>query len=414
MATDCQYIRALAQERHPPQSLQARIIAAHLTQCAECRLALGSQANTLLQNLLSPPAASTRDTLLVRLLRQRRSHRPRIAHWRWPHYLIACTLAACIGFLVADVISAIWATQRIYDNLGTISVVATTPTLIPNTATAEPTPEPPTPTPATFTLQPMTILLLGSDRRPQEQATSRTDAIMLMRIDPQQQRVSLLSLPRDLVVNIPGYGWSRINAAHVYGDIYPALGGGLQLATQTVSQVIGMPIDYTVVIDFAGFIDVINTLDGVPVNVTQPLYDDRFPTMDYQYTTVSFTVGENTMDGLTALTYSRIRHPDSDFARMQRQQYVITGIAKRLQSGDFLQTLETTADLTDALVPHARTTLPRDTIIQLAWMMRTMPLTNISYHVFSDVYYGSGEDRYAMYPNAGAIPRIVQEWLGQS
>lgn len=414
MPTDCQYIRTLVRDNQaPPGSFQARIVAAHLAQCSDCRATLGPASDDMLQALLTHPDGA-HDSLLADLLAQtrRRARRPR-PPWTWVQYLIACTIAACIGFIAADLISSLWYAQRIYTNLGLMVVAPPKPTLVPATATVIPATATPviTPSPEITDVPAMTVLLLGSDRRPQETTPARTDAVMVMRIDPQHQRISLLSLPRDLMVNIPGYGWARINAANVYGDIYPALGGGINLATQTVSQLIGQPIDYAVRVDFAGFIAAIDTLEGVPVQVTNDLYDDRFPTMDYQYTTVSFQVGESIMDGSTALVYSRIRHPDSDFARMARQQQVITGIAKRLQSGGFLETLATTADITDALVNHTQTTMPRDTIISVAWAMRTTPLTNFSYHVFSDISYGSGEDRYAMYANTGAIERIVQQWL---
>jgi LCP family protein required for cell wall assembly len=231
-------------------------------------------------------------------------------------------------------------------------------------------------------------------------------------IDPTKQRISMLSLPRDLLVSIPGYGWARINAAHVYGDVYPALGGGFALAQQTISQVVGVPIDYTILVDFQGFINVIDTLGGVPVQVTKSLYDPRFPTMDYKFREVSFEPGTFTMDGITTLTYSRIRHPDNDFERMTRQQAVIAGIANRLRAGNFLETVATTAQITDALIGHATTTMPRDVIIALAWQMRATPGSNFSFHVFRDIVYGTGENRYAMYPVEGAIPRIVKEWQG--
>ena len=414
MPSDCQYIRSLIRDNQAsPDSFQARIVAAHLAQCSDCRAVLGTPSNDMLQALLTQ-SDGAHDPLLADLLTQKRRPRRSRPPWTWMQYLIACTIAACIGFIAADLISSLWYAQRIYTNLGLISVATPTATAPPATATPLPVTATPvvTPSPAVVDQPAMTVLLLGSDRRPQENTPARTDAVMVMRIDPQQQRIALLSLPRDLMVNIPGYGWSRINAANVYGDIYPSLGGGMALATQTVSQVIGQPIDYTVRVDFAGFIAAIDTLTGVPVQVTNDLYDDRFPTMDYQYTTVSFQVGETVMDGSTALVYSRIRHPDSDFARMARQQQVITGIAKRLQSGGFLETLATTANITDALVGHAQTTMPRDTIVSVAWAMRTTPLTNFSYHVFNDISYGSGNDRYAMYANAGAIERIVQQWLG--
>ncbi len=249
----------------------------------------------------------------------------------WMQSLLICMVTILISYLVVMGARSGWSALRIFRNLNQIST-----TDIPSTTTAtDPTPtaeaSTATPVPA-FVLpagsdQPITVLLLGSDRRPQEKTPSRTDAVILLRINPQTQRVSFLSFPRDLIVSIPGYGAARINAAHVYGDIYPALGGGIKLATQTVSQLIGVPIDYTVLTDFAGFINIIDTLGGVPVNVTKDLYDSQFPTMDYKYREVSFQMGTSTMDGVTALTYSRIRHPDNDFERTKRQQQVITGVA---------------------------------------------------------------------------------------
>jgi hypothetical protein len=81
--------------------------------------------------------------------------------------------------------------------------------------------------PAPAAGEPVTVLLLGVDRRPDESGPSRADAITVVRIDPVRQRVAMLSLPRDLIVDIPGYGYARINAASVYGDLYPELGGGV-------------------------------------------------------------------------------------------------------------------------------------------------------------------------------------------
>src|SRR5204863_5302859 len=93
---------------------------------------------------------------------------------------------------------------------------------------------------------PVTVLLLGSDQRPDETGAARTDAIMIARIDPQSHRVALLSLPRDLWVEIPGYGHTRINAAYVWGVTYGEPGGGIALARTTVGHLLGIPIDYTI------------------------------------------------------------------------------------------------------------------------------------------------------------------------
>ena len=234
-----------------------------------------------------------------------------------------------------------------------------------------------------------------------------------MRITPQTKKISLLSFPRDLMVDIPGYGWARINAANVYGDLYPNLGGGRTLATQTVSNLIGQPIDYTVLVDFAGFIDVIDALGGVPVDVPKELYDAQFPTMDYKYREAYFPVGTMIMNGDTALMYSRIRHPDNDFERTTRQQSVIIGIGKRLMADGHIETLDNAAKITDALIGHAQTDMPRDKIIALAWLMHDMDTTQVSKFTFRDIYYGTGNDRYAMYAVDGAIDRMVTQWLAQ-
>ncbi|MFM7679809.1 MAG: LCP family protein, partial [Roseiflexaceae bacterium] len=354
----------------------------------------------------------------------RKQPRPAPQAWSWQHFVVLTVVTIVVSYVIIVGVKAGWDALRIWQGLGIISSSSTpvatelAPAAEPLTETPLATPVPLTPTAAQIILpagsdQPLTVLLLGSDRRPQESGTARTDAVMVMRIIPQTKKISLLSFPRDLMVNIPGYGWARINAANVYGDLYPQLGGGMQLATQTVSTVIGQPIDYTVLVDFAGFINIINALGGVAVDVPKELYDAQFPTMDYKYREAYFPVGSTMMDGDTALTYSRIRHPDNDFERTTRQQSVIIGIGERLLSGNYLTTLDTAATVTDALIGHAKTDMPREKIIALAWQMREIDMQHISRFTLRDIYYGSGDDRYAMYPVDGAISRIVSQWLAQ-
>ena len=448
MSNDCQRIRALVRsQKLTPGSPQQLLVDAHLAECVDCTHALYGTHQTLLGGLLSPRIrASTREMLAMLLKRSDAPTAPSIVTppappvppepepaapvrakpvapppagtfgvFTWALIVVGGALVALLAIYGGDGAALIRNAARIYSNLGVISTPRGTapeplPTAIIPTMTAD-QPAQPAPVLTTFS-QPVTILLLGSDRRPGESTPSRTDSILLLYIDPAQQRISMLSLPRDLLVSIPGYGWARINAAHVYGDVYPALGGGFALAQQTISQVVGVPIDYTILVDFQGFMNVIDTLGGVPVQVTKSLYDPRFPTMDYQFREVSFEPGTFTMDGMTTLTYSRIRHPDNDFERMHRQQAVIAGIANRLRAGNFLESVDTTARITDALIGHATTTMPRDVIIALAWQMRATPGANFGFHVFRDVVYGTGENRYAMYPVEGALARIVKEWQG--
>ncbi len=165
-----------------------------------------------------------------------------------------------------------------------------------------------------------TVLLVGLDRRaPHEQ--SRSDVIMLLSIERKTRSLSLLSIPRDLWVPIPDYGWYRINAAYFFGEVYEE--SGAALARRTVEAVFDVPVHAVVAVDFAGFIDLVDAFGGIDVTVAKDLVDHTYPTMDYGYTSIFIPKGPQHMDGETALIYARTRHPDNDFRRMGRQQNVI-------------------------------------------------------------------------------------------
>jgi polyisoprenyl-teichoic acid--peptidoglycan teichoic acid transferase len=291
-----------------------------------------------------------------------------------------------------------------------------TPTLPKPSATPLPTLPPPTAIPAA---PPdggaVTVLLLGSDQRPGETGPPRTDALIVARIDPRSHRVALLSLPRDLWVEIPGYGHARINAAHVWGIIYKDPEGGLGLARKTVSNLLGIPIDYTVYIDFEGFIGAIDSLGGITVHVEKELYDAKFPTMDYGYTVAHFLPGPRQMDGETALTYSRIRHPDSDFARMRRQQAVLVAIMDHLRQQNTLQSLQSLEAVTAALRDYVKTDMPEERMIGLAWALRDAAPDQVERYVVDEnsVSFGIGDDRWAEVASPGTFESLAQQLLGR-
>ena len=223
----------------------------------------------------------------------------------------------------------------------------------------------PTPIPNEAT----TILFLGSDVRPDEGTRGRSDAIMLVHVNPAAQRVSMLSLPRDLWVSIPGFGEGKLNSAYFIGEQQQ---NGAGLAKETVSKALGIAVDHAVVVDFAGFRNLIDTLGGIPVDVPRELYDARFPTDDYGYTVAHFTPGTEVMNGERALMYSRIRHPDSDFERMRRQQSVLVGIARKLHERGALANLHEADKITAALYPFVRTDLPPALALNLLWSIRAV------------------------------------------
>lgn len=212
----------------------------------------------------------------------------------------------------------------------TTSVVATA--TAPKAAEATPTVPGPTPTPypAWDGDRPINILLLGVDARVGEESPPRSDTIIVVRVDPVSKRVDMMSIPRDLLVEIPGYSETKINAAYPYGELDESIpGGGPTLAAQTVEYNFGIRIDYFAEVDIAGMEKVVDTLGGVFVDVPGIIKDDQYPTGDYGYTRAYFTPGLQMMDGQTAVRYSRTRHDDGDFARQSRQQQVLLAIRDR-------------------------------------------------------------------------------------
>lgn len=203
-------------------------------------------------------------------------------------------------------------------------------------APAVPAPPPPAPMPAPLPFNPFpswtresqtTFLLLGIDRRPDEEVF-RTDSIILGSIDLRTKQGTAISIPRDLVVNIPGYSADRINTVYALGELDKKLGGPA-LLRQTIERNFGVRVDHYAIVDFGCFRGAIDALGGVQVNVTEPIYDPLYPTDDYGYKVVRFSPGPQWLGGEQALEYARTRHGDNDFYRMRRQQQLLTAVRDR-------------------------------------------------------------------------------------
>ena len=170
------------------------------------------------------------------------------------------------------------------------------------------------------------ILLLGSDARPNE-GGFRTDIIVWVSLNPNDGFVSAISFPRDLFIQIPGMGENRINTA------FPA--GGFDLLADTFEINFGVRPDHFVMVDFNGFVTVINNLGGIYVNAAQNL-TDSCATWVNASGTCSVGPGSVHMNGDLALWYSRSRYSSNDIERTRRAQEVIEGIFNRLMSLDFI------------------------------------------------------------------------------
>lgn len=173
------------------------------------------------------------------------------------------------------------------------------------------------------------VLILGLDRRPHQGTVVRSDTIVLATVYPAGPRIALLSMPRDLYVEIPGYGMNRINTAHFWGE-NEAPGTGPQLAKQTVTHNFGVQVHRYVRIDFDGFRAIVDAVGGLDILVEKPVVDNAYPTDDYGTIRIEIPAGLQHMDGETALRYARSRHGSSDFDRAKRQQQIIIALARRL------------------------------------------------------------------------------------
>jgi LCP family protein required for cell wall assembly len=185
----------------------------------------------------------------------------------------------------------------------------------------------------------MNILLMGIDQRPDETMPGgdpgRTDSMILVSLDFDTHQVSMVSIPRDGFVVIPGHGNERVNAAYTFGEL-DKKGGGPTLAERTVEQLFGVHIDRYALVDIRSMQEVIDTLGGVWIDNPQRLVDAQYPTEDYRTIKIDIPAGRQLMDGVTAVEYARTRHPDSDYGRQARQQQVLLAIRDRALQIDVL------------------------------------------------------------------------------
>jgi LCP family protein required for cell wall assembly len=175
------------------------------------------------------------------------------------------------------------------------------------------------------------ILFLGLDYRDWQanEGPPRTDTMILFTIDPLTKTAGMLSIPRDLWVNIPGFGYSRINTAYPSGEGNKLPGGGPGLAMKTVEQLLGVPVQYYVQVDFSTFTDIVNRLGCITVVPEEKLVLD--PVGSGTDHVVITPGGERMLCGWKVLAYARTRHTEGgDTDRSRRQQQVIFALQKKI------------------------------------------------------------------------------------
>jgi len=233
----------------------------------------------------------------------------------------------------------------------------------------------PTPQPWDGTSR-VTVLVMGLDFRDWEAGdVPRTDTMILLTLDPLSKKAGMLTIPRDLWVNIPGYGNYKINQAYFFGALNKIPGGGPGLAVETVKKTIGVPINYYAQVDFSAFVDFINEIGGITLKVPAAIRVDPLG----EHNTVYLEPGTQRVSGEVALAYARARYTDGgDFDRSKRQTQVIMAIFDEITRLNMLPTLISRAPvLYSKLSAGVKTNMTLDQVIQLALLAVKLQKTDI-------------------------------------
>ena len=259
------------------------------------------------------------------------------------------------------------------------------------------------------------ILVMGIDQRPGESAACRTDTMMLVSVNPKDMSVSILSIPRDLWVEIPhpNHEKDRINTAHLYGETENWPGGGPALAIKTVEYNFGVRVHYFARLNFTGFERIIDYIGGIDIDVPVTIDDEKYPGENNEYKHLHIDAGWQHFDGEMALKYARTRRGtgDGDFTRMERQQQVILAIRDQVLSLQNLpQLIAQSPKLLREMGDSVETNLPVQEMLSMAsWAQQikseNIQTATISRDVTSDWWTPNGE-MVLLYDRARARPII--------
>ncbi|MCX7617941.1 MAG: LCP family protein [Tepidiforma sp.] len=262
----------------------------------------------------------------------------------------------------------------------------------------------------------LNILVLGIDKRPgqPEDGSYRSDTMFVASIDKHAGRLELLAIPRDYWAEIP-YGntpgvWAenKINAAYSYGQFYKYPGGGPAAAVAAVQHNLNITIHHYVVIDWEGFVRLIDALGGIDIDVPETISDFGTDVLEV-FPNNTVQAGRQHMDGKQALGYSRVR-VDGDLKRIERQQLVIRAVADKAVSLGYITRIP---ELWSAYRDAFRTDIDNALIPGYALMARSIDLGNIQTFSLGKAMYGgvSEDGQLILLPNRDQMYAVIDEFL---
>ncbi len=247
-----------------------------------------------------------------------------------------------------------------------------------------------------------------------------TDTIMVASYGIENKTLHLFSIPRDLYVDVPDYGMSKINAVYEIGESKFNDGPGTDMSV--IESLLGLDIPYYVKIDFEGFKRIVDELGGVSVEVKKDLLDPYYPTASKGYETLDIKAGVYTMDGDMALKYVRSRQTTSDFDRAKRQQQVLVALRDKALDLELLTTPAKIFAVQDIIKDHFSTNLTEAEAKRALQLLVELDTSKVINKVFDDstsgVLYGTKVDEmFVLKPvddDYSKIATAVQETLALS
>ena len=250
------------------------------------------------------------------------------------------------------------------------------------------------------------IVFLGVD-----EAASLSDTIMLVSIDnlDEDPDVAMVSIPRDLWVDVPGFGGSKINAAYSIGERNQYPGGGPALTKETLESVLELDIHYYSALDFDGFIALIDAAGGVEIEVESTINDPRYPADDGSgYEPLLIEAGTQHFDGEKALKYARSRQSTNDFDRAFRQQQIVLALRDQVVNDSRLPQVQKITSLITTLDDKVETDMSRAEVLQLAAALRDTNPDDVPQYVIdtSNFLVGAQFDGSYLVPRTGNFDEI--------
>jgi len=374
-----------------------------------------------------PPPPPSRESAARERMRKRRTGSRKTAPGEWAWVVVAGVLFAVVLVMSAGAVLFIQAAQAEIEIIPTADVAELLPTavvarsefdngniqdnqlILPDGSSIE--------------LEPwdgqsrFTMIMVGLDRRPGETGLGyRTDTMMLISIDPQANSIGVLSIPRDLYVQVPGYSQlQRVNSPMVFGETQ-STGYGPTLMMQTVQLNLGIRVNDYLAVDFQAFIDLVDSIGGIEVQTDYVINDRQYPDMNFGYDPFFLPAGVHQLNGYDALRFARTRHGDSDIQRAERQQQVIFAIRDKILSLDMIPALITQAPfLWQSLEDNVSTGLSLEQIIQLGLFIKDIPRENIKTGVIDFSYlqsYTTQSGASVLIPNRTRLGNLMVDVFG--